>query len=316
MGSNPLITFTVPPGTAPARADKVLAHYHPNLSRSLIQRAFELGQVQLKGTMPIQKRHKVSMGDTLTFTIPQAETKSLEPVPIPLDVLYEDDHLIAINKVRGQVVHPGNGTGPDTLVHALLHHCRGKLSTQSGDDTRPGVVHRLDKETSGVILFAKTDQAYVGLNQMFANRTIYKEYLALVTGVPELASGTIEQPIARHPKVRTRMCVAPSGRSAHTDWRVEASWGQKIALLHCYPHTGRTHQIRVHLSYLGHPILGDATYGYRPIQKVSIEPKGVQLHAYRLKLQHPITEKPLCLGADLPKDFSLLLDQLRKQFER
>lgn len=309
------ITFKVPPGTAPDRADKILAHYHPNLSRSLIQRAFESGQVLLKETLVIEKRHKVSTGDTLTFKIPQATTKSLQPVSLPLNVLYEDSDLIAINKVRGQVVHPGSGTGPDTLVHALLHHCRGKLSTQA-DATRPGVVHRLDKETSGVILFAKTDPAYLKLNRMFANRTIEKEYLALVSGVPELVSGTIEQPIARHPKVRTRMCVATAGRPAHTDWCVEASWGKKISLLRCYPHTGRTHQIRVHLSYLGCPIVGDATYGYRPIQGLAIQPKEVQLHAHRLKLQHPITGKTLRIEADLPQDLSLLLNQLRKEFER
>lgn len=305
-------TFNVPQDTEPTRADKVLACHYLEFSRSLIQRAFEAGEVRLNGHV-IKKKAHVRAGDTLLFSLIARHAAEVTPVALPLDILYEDEVLIGLNKASGQVVHPGRGTGPDTLVHALLHHCQGNLSLQSGAE-RPGVVHRLDKDTSGVILFAKTDEAYRRLSHLFASHKVHKEYLALVAKVPSLVSGSLRALIGRHPVLRTRMAVIEQGRAAHTDWQREIAFGTHCALLRCYPKTGRTHQIRVHLSHFGHPILGDKTYGYRVIQGLNGTPKRVLLHAQRLAFEHPITGEPLVLKAPLPDDFAQSLRQLREQF--
>jgi 23S rRNA pseudouridine1911/1915/1917 synthase len=222
--------------------------------------------------------------------------------------------LLAVNKSAGMIVHPGAGTRGDTLVHALLAHCGDSLSGVGGVQ-RPGIVHRLDRETSGLILVAKTDAAHRGLAAQFAGRTLHKEYLALVDGVPQLLGGSIKKPIGRNPRQRHKMAIAEEGqrgRDAHTDWQLVEKFGTVAALVRCTIHTGRTHQIRVHLKSLGHVLLGDAVYGWKPTANLPTQPKRVMLHAEHLIFIHPITGKRLDLRAPLPKDFATQLSQLRK----
>ena len=301
-------TFVVPASTLRARADKVLAGAFPQHSRAALQRAFEAGLVR-RGGQIITKSDVVKAGETLEFTLPEIRRADLKPVAIPLDVLYEDEHLLAINKAAGMVVHPGVGTGEDTLVHALLAHCAGGLSGVGGVE-RPGIVHRLDKETSGVLLVAKHDAAHRGLSEQFAGRHLRKEYLALVSGLPRLKRGVIERAVSRHPVHRERMTVGEGGRPARTDWEVVEAFGGKAALLRCRIYSGRTHQIRVHLKSIGHPLLGDRTYGWKPDPKLPL-PLRVMLHAERIAFLHPVTARPLDLRAPLPPDFADLLRVLR-----
>ncbi len=305
---NETVTFVVPEGVARMRADKVLAAAFAEHSRAALQRAFAAGLVRRNGSV-IDQSVEVRRGDRLEFTLPQNVPAELKAVPIPLDVLFEDDHLLAVNKAAGMVVHPGVGTGEDTLVHALLAHCAGSLSGVGGVE-RPGIVHRLDKETSGVLLVAKNDAAHRGLSAQFAGRQLRKEYVALVSGVPRLKSGVIERAISRHPVHRERMTVGEGGRPARTDWEVEEAFGDLAAVVRCQIHSGRTHQIRVHLKSIGHPLLGDATYGWKPDPRLPPPPR-VMLHAERIAFLHPATARPLDLHAPLPDDFRGLLAALR-----
>ncbi len=306
----------VPPGSRRARADKVLARAHPEHSRSVLQRAFAAGLVRRNGKTASQS-DEACAGDVLEFDLPDVRPSPLLAAAIPLAVLFEDEHLLAIDKPPGMVVHPGAGTGGDTLVHALLSHCRGGLSGIGGVE-RPGIVHRLDKETSGVIIVAKTDAAHRALAAQFAGRTVVKEYLALVSGVPALLSGTIRQPIGRHPRQRHRMAVLAEGRggrAAHTDWSLVEGFGKAAALVRCTLHTGRTHQIRVHLRSLGHPLLGDASYGWKADPRLPRPPR-VMLHAAHLALAHPATGRPLDLRAPPPADFRDLTAALGSLYPR
>ncbi|RME73356.1 MAG: RluA family pseudouridine synthase [Verrucomicrobia bacterium] len=296
--------LVVPEGVAKARADKILCEALPEMSRAAVQRLFDEERVRLGGR-PIAKNRRVSAGDVLVYDVPPPRPAELVPVEISLDILFEDEHLVAVNKPPGMVVHPGAGTGEDTLVHALLAHCRGRLSGIGGVE-RPGIVHRLDRDTSGVIVVAKSDAAHRGLSAAFAARETEKAYLALVAGRPRLLSGTIKLPITRHHTHRTRMMVArdeESGRFAHTDWKVEETFPRSATLLRCRIHTGRTHQIRVHMQALGHPILGDSTYGWRMDGRLPRRPPRVMLHAAQLAFAHPITQARVELEAPLPTDF-------------
>ena len=302
-------TYLVPSQILRTRADKVLAAAFPEHSRAALQRAFEAGLVRRNG-VALAKSDDVKAGDTLEFVLPELVPAELKPVAIPLGVLYEDEHLLAINKAAGMVVHPGVGTGEDTLVHALLAHCAGGLSGVGGVE-RPGIVHRLDKETSGVLLVAKNDAAHRGLSEQFAGRHLRKEYLALVSGVPRLQSGVIERAISRHPVHRERMTVGEGGRPARTDWTIVEVFGDRAALLRCRIHSGRTHQIRVHLKSIGHPLLGDKVYGWKPDPALPAPPR-VMLHAERIAFLHPITARPLDVRAPPPEDFAQLLAALRK----
>jgi len=303
------ITFVVPEGVRRTRADKVLASAFPEHSRAALQRAFAAGLVRRNGAA-IDQSVDVRRGDLLEFSLPESVPAELKPVPIPLDVLFEDGDMLAVNKAAGMVVHPGVGTGEDTLVHALLSHCAGSLSGVGGIE-RPGIVHRLDKETSGVLLVAKNDAAHHGLSEQFAGHQLRKEYLALVAGVPRLTSGIIERAISRHPVHRERMTVGEGGRPARTDWEVVEAFGSLAALVRCHIHSGRTHQIRVHLKSIGHPVLGDTTYGWRADPRLPRPPR-VMLHAERIAFLHPSTARPLDLHAPLPADFRDLLAALRE----
>lgn len=307
-------THIVPQGARPARADKTLAGAFPEHSRVALQRAFEAGLVRRGGSV-IAKSDTVRAGDTLVFSMPVIKRSELKAASIPLDILFEDRHLLALNKPAGMVVHPGAGTAANTLVHALLAHCAGELSGVGGVE-RPGIVHRLDRGTSGAMLVAKTDKAHRGLAAQFAARSVTKEYLALVEGVPELLSGSIRKAIGRNPRQRHKMTVVETehgGRDAHTDWQVVERFGDRAALLRCTLHTGRTHQIRVHLKAAGHVLIGDATYGWKSGGRLPGEPGRVMLHAEHLVVAHPVTGKTLDLRAPLPEDFRAMIDGLRSQ---
>ncbi|MDR2429538.1 MAG: RluA family pseudouridine synthase [Puniceicoccales bacterium] len=301
-------TLTLPPDTQPGRADKILATHLPSHSRTQIQHLIDNGHIHHPGPppRPLTRKETLTPGQTLHITLPPPPPTQLTPAPIPLHILYEDPHLIAINKPPHLVTHPGAGTPPATLVHAVLHHTHGQLAPAGGTQ-RPGIVHRLDKDTTGIILLAKTDTAYHTLVHHFAHHTPDKQYLALVAPAPTLLSGTLRHPIARHPTHRTRMAVHENGKPARTDWAVEERHGKTAALLRCWLHTGRTHQIRVHLSHTGTPLLGDPTYTHPHAQnktpfKDAPIPR-IMLHAERITLPHPITGNPLTLTAPLPDDF-------------
>ena len=222
-------TYTVPEGTRRARVDKLLAAAFREHSRTAWQRALDAGLVSVGGKA-VGRDDTLQGGDVVSYAFPATQASTLKPVKIPLDVLFEDKHLLAINKPAGMVVHPGAATGEDTLVHALLAHCKGSLSGVGGIE-RPGIVHRLDRETSGLILVAKNDKAHRGLAEQFSGRTVQKEYLALVSGVPELLSGSLRKPIGRHPRHRHKMAAfeeGQGGRDAHTDWEVVESFGRIV----------------------------------------------------------------------------------------
>ncbi len=306
-------TYTVPFGVRRARADKLLAGAFPDHSRVALQRSFDAGLVLLAGK-PIKRDQSVSTDDVVEFSIPDVKPSVLKGVDIPLDIIFEDKHLLALNKAAGMIVHPGAGTGEDTLVHALLSHCEGELSGIGGVE-RPGIVHRLDRETSGVMLVAKSDTAHRGLSEQFAERSLQKEYVALVAGAPVLLSGGIRKPIGRNPQHRHKMAIVeegPGARDAHTDWEVVERFGKIATLVRCTIHTGRTHQIRVHMKALGHILLGDVVYGWKPDDRLPKQPARVMLHAEHLVVTHPITGKQLDLRAPLPKDFKAMVATLRK----
>jgi len=304
-------SYVIPEGTPRGRADKVLAAAFPEHSRVALQRAFAAGLVCSSGE-PIGQSDTVAAGETIEFSTPEAKPATLRPVKIPIEVLVEDRHMLAINKPAGMVVHPGAGTREDTLVHALLAHCRGGLSGVGGVE-RPGIVHRLDRETSGAILVAKTDAAHRGLAGQFASRTLTKEYLGLVSGAPALMGGDIRRPIARNARQRHKMSVVETGgRDAHTEWTIVERFGQIATLVRCILHTGRTHQIRVHMKSIGHGLLGDAPYGWKADPRLPFQPGRVMLHAERLAFAHPVTGKRVDLHAPMPADFSKMVKALRK----
>ena len=311
--------YTIPEGVRPLRADKALALAFPDHSRTALQRAFDSGLVVLRGAA-IKRDQSVAGGDTLEFALPETKPAELRAVDIPLEIIFEDKHLLAVNKAAGMVVHPGAATGEDTLVHALLAHCAGGLSGIGGVE-RPGIVHRLDRDTTGLIIVAKNDKAHRGLAEQFAQRSLHKEYLALVAGAPSLLSGSIRKAIGRNQQHRHKMAVVEKddqsdrethSKDAHTDWQVVESFVKIAALMRCVIHTGRTHQIRVHMKSLGHVLLGDEIYGWKPDSRLKKQPERVMLHAEHLVVKHPITGKTLDLRAPLPKDFEVQLAQLRK----
>jgi 23S rRNA pseudouridine1911/1915/1917 synthase len=308
--------YHVPEGIRRLRADKALALAFPDHSRTALQRAFDAGLVMVRG-VAVKRDHAVAGGDTIEFALPDTKPAELKAVDIPLDVIFEDKHLLAVNKPAGMVVHPGAATGEDTLVHALLAHCAGSLSGIGGVE-RPGIVHRLDRDTTGIIIVAKNDKAHRGLAEQFSARSLHKEYLALVAGAPVLLSGSIKKAIGRNQQHRHKMTVIDAddeerhGKDAHTDWEVVEKFGSAATLVRCLIHTGRTHQIRVHMKSLGHVILGDEIYGWKPDARLTKQPERVMLHAEHLVVKHPITKKTLDLRAPLPPDFEAQIAQLRK----
>ncbi|MCC6353401.1 MAG: RluA family pseudouridine synthase [Verrucomicrobiae bacterium] len=287
------------------RLDAWLAIRCPDLSRARLQKLIKEGRVRIGGAAA-KPASRVRAGEAIEVEIPPPEPADVLPEEIPLDVIFEDEELLAINKPPGLVAHPAPGHPSGTLVNAVLHHCRGRLSGIGGVE-RPGIVHRLDKDTSGIILVAKTDAAHQSLARQLARREMRKTYLALVAGAPAAEGGRIEQPIARHPVDRQRMAVVAGGRNAITLYRVVERFGA-AALLECDILTGRTHQIRVHLQWLRCPILGDPVYGGAG----RAAPRQM-LHAWRLGFEHPASGRAIALTAPLTQDFQTLLNQLRDE---
>jgi 23S rRNA pseudouridine1911/1915/1917 synthase len=284
------------------RIDKFLSQCIEDTSRGTIQKWIDEKLLLCNGEI-ITKKTSLREGDTIQYPA-EAETEEegeLKPNAIPLNIVYEDDDIIVINKEAGMIVHPGNNTENNTLCHAILAHC-GESIREVGDPERPGIVHRLDKETSGLVVIAKTATAHERLQDAFQEREVFKEYECIVEGVPSLQSGTIEEPIGRHPRIRVKMTICPEGREAKTDWKIISSH-ESYSHIRCRIHTGRTHQIRVHMKFIGHPILGDMVYGFRRKTALSLSAPRVMLHSCQLAFSHPTTGKALEFTAPTPKDF-------------
>src|SRR5438067_8052029 len=291
-----MIKLIVSGEQARQRLDRFLAQALPTFSRARLQTLIRDGFVLLNGK-PSRPRDLVRTGDTVELQEPELEKVEAQPEQMQLDVIFEDDDLLVLNKPAGIVMHPGAGHQAHTLVNALLAHC-ANLSGIGGKE-RPGIVHRLDKETSGALVIAKNDATHRDLSSQFAARTMTKIYLALVTGTLRKTSGVIDKAIARHPVHRQRMSIARrQGRSAKTEYRVLRSSGD-VSLVECTLHSGRTHQIRVHLHDLGHPVLGDRLYGGK---RAGDFPRQM-LHAWKLSFHHPRTGEPMNFTAPIPSDF-------------
>ncbi len=309
------VRFTVPAERAGLRLDRFLADCGYGWSRAQVARWIEQGHV-LRNGQPSKPAQLLRPGDRVEVTPPPPAPSTLEPQSIPLHVLFEDDHLIVINKPPGLVIHPAAGNPDGTLVNALLAHCR-TLSGVGGVE-RPGIVHRLDKDTSGVLIAAKSDAAHRALSLAFRWRTTDKRYLAVAYGEPRTAEGVVDKPIARHPTDRTRMAVVAHGRPARTLWWVRERFSG-VSLLECRLITGRTHQVRVHLAHLGHALVGDQVYGGRQWRTLA-DPRVAAacrefprqaLHAWRLTVAHPVAGHPMTFEAPLPPDMEALLATLR-----
>ena len=311
------------------RLDRVLAARLAELSRSRLKALILAGQVTIKNAPVRDPAYHVARGDTITIDVPEAAAAEPAPEDIALDIVYEDDDIIVIDKPKGLVVHPAAGHETGTLVNALIAHCGASLSGIGGVK-RPGIVHRLDKDTTGLLVAAKNDRAHQSLTAQFADHgrtgAMRRGYMAFVWGVPNRQRGTVDAPIDRHAHAREKMAVREGGREAITHWEVQESFqgrdGKPVAaLLACQLETGRTHQIRVHLAHIGHPLLGDAVYG--PHFKTKASHLGPQsqaalaaldrqaLHAYLLALEHPKTGAILEWISDLPEDLTRLRDCLR-----
>ena len=312
--------LTVDAGAADAgrRLDAWLAAALPELSRARVQSLIDDGAVTLDGR-PARASAKVREGQRARVELPEPEPAAPQPEDIPLTIVWEDAHLLVVDKPAGLVVHPGAGTRSGTLVNALLHRVRDLSGV--GGVLRPGIVHRLDRGTSGLMVIAKDDAAHRGLAAQFAARTVDKRYRAVVHGVPRAKRGTIEAAIGRHPVHRKKMTIdAPRGRAAKSTWEVEEPL-DGAALLSVRIHTGRTHQVRVHLASAGHPLVGDATYGggRTPSSRSAAARAAIEafprpaLHAASLAFAHPITGEGIVLQAPLPADLAALVDALRPQ---
>ena len=299
--------FIVEAEAAGQRIDRFLSGEDTGLSRSALQGLVADGHVLCNGKS-IAKSLKLKAGDTILLEIPDAKPIEAVPQDIPLDIVYEDDHLLVVNKPKGMVVHPAPGNPDGTLVNALLWHCKGSLSGIGGE-IRPGIVHRIDKDTSGLLAVAKNDYAHTMLASQLKDHTMARTYEAIVCGVMKEDSGTVDAPIGRNPTDRKKMCVTQrGGRSAVTHWEVVRRY-KGYTHIRCKLETGRTHQIRVHMAYIGHPILGDTVYGRK---KPELGQSSQCLHAGALCFQHPRDGHPVMVFAELPPYFRDVLDKLEK----
>ena len=289
------------------RLDAALARLVPSLSRSQAQRLIEQGAVT-HGGRPVKKNEKLSAGDTLELTLPEVREVPIEAQPIPLEVCYEDADVIVVNKPKGLVVHPAPGHADGTLVNALLAHCGDSLSGIGGEK-RPGIVHRIDRDTSGLIIAAKNDAAHLALCAQLADHTLGRTYECLVVGILREDAGTVDAPIGRDRRDRKKMAVTADGRRAVTHWEVIARY-RGVTHVRCRLETGRTHQIRVHMAHIGHPILGDTVYGAKkPVPGLT----GQCLHAVELQFLHPRTGEKTVLRCPLPEEFQAYLRKLAAQ---
>ncbi len=287
------------------RIDALLARLVPELTRSAAQRLLEEGLVTLGG-VPVKKNRRTEPGEVYAALLPEPELPEPEPQDIPLDIVYEDADAVVVNKPRGMVVHPAPGHPDGTLVNALLWHCGASLSGVGGE-RRPGIVHRIDKDTSGLIIAAKNDFAHLALSAQLADRSLSRVYEAVARGEFREEAGTVDAPIGRHPTERKRMAVTERGsRPAVTHWEVIARY-RGWTHIRCRLETGRTHQIRVHMAYIGHPLLGDMVYGAKKPER-GLE--GQCLHARELKFLHPRTGEAIHLSTELPEYFQQVLASL------
>ena len=289
------------------RIDKYIAKCLPDLSRVMVQKLIEEKQI-LVNEKSVKTSYTVQKGDKITITIPEAKETTLKPQDIPLDIVYEDDDILVVNKAKGMVVHPAAGNPEGTLVNAVMAHCKGNLSGIGGE-LRPGIVHRLDKDTSGLLIVAKNDKAHIQMSKQIQDREVKKIYIALVRGIISENEATINMPIGRSMQDRKKMAVTKKGKEAITHFQVLERF-DKYTLLKVKIDTGRTHQIRVHMAEIGHPVVGDMLYSNG---KNEFGVEGQMLHATSLDFKHPVTQKPLHLEAPLPEYFEEVLKQLKNK---
>ena len=286
------------------RLDKYISEQNNDLSRAMIQKLIENGNVTVNEKI-VKASYKVNLGDNIKIVLEEPKETELKPEKIPLNVVYEDNDIIVINKEKGMVVHPGNGNLEGTLVNAVLERCKDSLSGIGGE-IRPGIVHRLDKDTSGLIIVAKNDKAHIRLSEDLKEHKVKKTYIALVRGVVKENEATIDMPIGRSDNVRVKMAVKKEGKNAITHFKVLKRYNG-YTLLEVRIETGRTHQIRVHMAEIGYPVVGDMVYsnGKNPFNV-----EGQMLHAWKLEFNHPITNKKMELEAELPEYFKNILNEL------
>lgn len=289
------------------RLDKAISMKDKDLSRVAVQRMIDEENILVNGKKA-KASYKIALGDIISIEKEEPKEIELKPQDIPLDIVYEDNDIVVVNKQKGLVVHPGNGNPDGTLVNAIMNKCKDSLSGIGGE-IRPGIVHRIDKDTSGLLIIAKNDKAHINMSEQIKNHEVKKTYLALIRGVLKENNATIDMPIARSTKDRTKMAVSKTGKNAVTHVKVLERF-KGYTYIEVNIETGRTHQIRVHLSQIGYPIVGDYVYsnGKNPFDVV-----GQMLHSYKLEFKHPITGKEMCLVADIPDYFKRVLDELRKE---
>ena len=307
MSENGLQRLTVSPEEAGVRIDKYLTEQLPDITRSYLQKLLKDGSVQMNGKS-VKTSTKTASGAVIELTIPEPEEPEILPEDIPLDILYEDSDVILINKPKDMVVHPAAGHYTGTLVNALMYHCKGDLSGINGV-LRPGIVHRIDKDTTGVLIICKNDKAHNALAEQLKEHSITRKYRAIVCGNLKEDEGTVDAPLGRHPQDRKKMAIVRTGgKRAVTHYRVLERFGN-YTYIECQLETGRTHQIRVHMASLGHPLLGDEVYGR---VKSPFKLEGQTLHAMVLGFIHPTTGEYMEFEAPLPEYFEKLLEKLRR----
>jgi 23S rRNA pseudouridine1911/1915/1917 synthase len=314
MGGHQTIDVRLEPAHAGWRLDRALAAAVPTLSRERLKALIRSGAVEAQGTPVRDPAIKVRGGENLRVAVPEPTPAHNEPQDIPLNILFEDEHLLVVDKPAGLVVHPAAGNLDGTLVNALLHHCAGKLSGIGGV-ARPGIVHRIDKDTSGLLVVAKTDVAHEGIAKQFAAHSIDRRYLAIVSGVPKTKEGAVDAPLARSAANRKKMAIVQGsrGKRAVTNWR-RLDVLRDAALVECRLETGRTHQVRVHMASIGHPLIGDPVYGRsgkthgKLLKKLGFHRQA--LHAAELGFTHPVIKRRLSFSSPMPADMQELMRAL------
>lgn len=308
MNQQEKYTFIIDKETQSTRIDLVLSLLLSETSRSFIQKLIEGGSLTVNGSLCRSKKYKVSENDVVEIVLPEPEKLTIEEENIPLDIVYEDRDLLIVNKPRGMVVHPAVGNYTGTLVNAVMYHCKDRLSSINGV-IRPGIVHRIDKDTSGLLMIAKNNRSHESLSRQLAEHSITRKYTALVYNNFSEDEGTVDAPIGRDPRNRLRRAVvSENSRRAVTHWRVMERFG-RYTLIEASLETGRTHQIRVHMAYINHPLVGDLLYGPK---KQTLFDKGQLLHAGVLGFVHPSTGEYMEFSSPLPEEFEQVLEKLRR----